>query len=221
MKASASSGRTPAFCGSPPVLTSTNRRGRLPARVDLARERGGDFLAVDGFDDVEGLDRLARLVALQWPDQMKLDRLAERGGAGAQIPPLGDRLLHPVLAEAGLAGDRDRRPDLVGGKGLGYGDELDRFRRPAAVARPPRDRLPQRDEASSTAPRASSGCARIRQISLHDNARLRARSACHRLWTRKKREFNERCATAPARGLRPRNVMSSCERPCLLPSPRA
>ena len=62
---------------------------RLGAGVDLdeqsralaglrhrSRAARGDFFAVDRLDHVEGLDRLARLVALQRPDQMKLDGLA-------------------------------------------------------------------------------------------------------------------------------------------------
>ena len=120
----------------------------MPSAVDFARERRGDFFPVDRLDHVERLDRLARLVALQGSDQMKLDRLAERGGARPQVPPFGNRLLHAVLAEAGLAGDRDRGPDLVGRKGLGDGDELDRFRRPAAIARPSRDLFAQREQPS-------------------------------------------------------------------------
>ena len=77
---------------------------------------------------------------------MKLDRLADRGGARPQIPPLGNGLLHAVLAEAGLAGDRDRRPNLVGRKSLGDGHELDLIRRPAAVPRPSRDLFTQREK---------------------------------------------------------------------------
>src|SRR5277367_2254058 len=74
------------------VLRKDPRLLRLPAGVDfdeqagafadplnLPRQRRGDLLPVDGLDDVEGLDRLPRLVALQRSDQMKFDRLAERG----------------------------------------------------------------------------------------------------------------------------------------------
>ena len=146
MKASAFSGSTPAFCGSPPVLTSTNEARALAKAVDFARQRCGDFLPVDRLDHIERLDRLARLVALQGSDQMEFDRLPERAGARPQIPPFGNRLLHPVLAEAGLAAYRYRGPDLVSRKSLGDGDELDRFRRPAAIARAPRDMFAQLDE---------------------------------------------------------------------------
>ena len=86
---------------------------------------------------------------------MKLDRLAERGGARPQIPPFGNGLLHAVLAEAGLAGDRDRRPDLVGRKGLGDGDELDRLRRPSAIARSSRNLIPAAREAARRPPSRS------------------------------------------------------------------
>ena len=118
----------------------------MPSAVDFARQRCGDFFPVDRLDHIERLDRLARLVALQGSDQMKFDRLPERAGARPQIPPFGDRLLHPVLAEAGLAGDRYRGPDLVSRKSLGDRDELDRFRRPAAIARAARDLFAQPEE---------------------------------------------------------------------------
>ena len=120
---------------------------RLAALLDFHGKGGGDLLAVDRLDDVEGLDRLARLVGLQRADQVKLDRLADFGCARAQVAPFRDRLLHAIFSEPRLAADGDRRPDLVGGECLGDGDQLDRIRRPAAVARAPRDLLPQRGEA--------------------------------------------------------------------------
>ena len=138
MKASASSGWTPAFCGSPPVLISMNRPdvcrpGRFRGR---SRRR---FFRGRLFNDVKRLDRLARLVALQRADQMKLDRLAKRRRAGSQVAPFGDRFLNAIFAETGLAGGRDRRPDLVSRMGFGDGDKLDRPRLAPAIARPERD----------------------------------------------------------------------------------
>ena len=138
--------------------------------LDFVGERGGDLLAVDRLDDVESLDRLARLVALQGPDQMKLDRLVERGREGPELAPFRHRLLHPVLAEPRLAAERDGRPDVVGGKGLGHGDELDLLGRPAAVARPARDRLAQ-PARRATAPKGSSGWARSVKIRLRFGVR--------------------------------------------------
>ena len=146
MKASASSGRTPAFCASPPVLTSTKQARSFADPIDFARERCGDSFPVDRLDHVESLHRLPRLIALQRADQMKLDRLAEIARAGPQIAPFRNSLLHPVLAEARLAGARDCGPHLVGGKGLRDGDKLDRFRLAPAIARPPRDRFPEREK---------------------------------------------------------------------------
>ena len=118
----------------------------FPDPFDFARQRRGDLLPVDGLDHVESLHRLPRFVALQGPDQMKLDRLAEIARARPQIAPFGDRLLHPILTEAGLIGARDRRPDFIGRERLGYGDQLDRFRRTAAIARSQRNRLAQREK---------------------------------------------------------------------------
>ena len=97
----------------------------LAEPLDLVGEARRDLLPIDRLDDVEMLDRLARLVALQRSDQVQFDCLAEGARAGAEIPPFGNSLLHPVLAEHGLAADRDRRPDLVGGEGLGDSDQLD------------------------------------------------------------------------------------------------
>ena len=151
MKASAFSGRTPDFCGSPPVLTSTNRRGRLPA-LSISRASAAAIFSRSTVSMTSKVSIASRALLLcSGPIRCNSIDLAERGGAGAQVPPLRDRLLDPVLAEEGLAGDGDRGPDLVGGKGLGDRHELDRFRRPAAVARPQRDRLAQRNEAGAAA----------------------------------------------------------------------
>ena len=71
-EASASGGRTPAFCGSAPVLTCTNSRGAALPR-DFRRQSRGDRGPVEGVDDVEQRHRLARLVGLQRADQMQLE----------------------------------------------------------------------------------------------------------------------------------------------------
>ena len=118
-KSSASCGRTPAFCGSAPVLTSTNRRGRRPVLAMASASACGDLLAIDRLDHVESLDRLVRLVALQRADEMQFDGFADRCGASAQVRPFGLRLLHPILAEHDLPAVADRRPYRVGGEGLG------------------------------------------------------------------------------------------------------
>ena len=73
-------------------------------------------------------------------------RLPSASGAGAQIRPFRHRLLHAILAEHELAAVADRRPDLVGGKRLGDGDQRDLLRLAIAIARAPRDRLAQRFE---------------------------------------------------------------------------
>ena len=52
-KASVSSGRMPAFCGSAPVLTWTRSRRRPPLLRHLLGDRRGDPVAVDGVDRIE------------------------------------------------------------------------------------------------------------------------------------------------------------------------
>ena len=65
-------GRRPS-AASAPVLTWTSSRGGRPWRAHLPGERLGEPVAVDGVDRVEQRHRLARLVGLQRPDQVKLD----------------------------------------------------------------------------------------------------------------------------------------------------
>ena len=66
-------GAMPAFCSSSPILTCTKQGSLRPARSHFCRQHAGEFLAIDGLDDVEQRHRLARLVGLQRPDQVQLD----------------------------------------------------------------------------------------------------------------------------------------------------
>ena len=100
ISAAASRGRTPAFCGSSPVLTCRNRRGHAPAFVALRRQGVGQLRPVQGLDHVEQRHRLLDLVGLQRPDQVQF----QVGKFAFQRRKFALRLLHPVLAEQALAG---------------------------------------------------------------------------------------------------------------------
>ena len=84
-KASGSCGRTPAFCGSAPVLISTKRSGRRALPGDLLGQRLAQAVAVDRVDRVEQRDRILRLVRLQRADEMQFD--ARVPAAAAAISP--------------------------------------------------------------------------------------------------------------------------------------
>ena len=84
--ASASSGSTPAFCGSAPVLISTNSSGLPALPGDLLGQRLAQARPVDGVDGVEQRHRLLRLVGLQRPDQVQLDAGMPRLAAPAIWP---------------------------------------------------------------------------------------------------------------------------------------
>ena len=71
-------------------------------------------------DAIEQRHRLIRLVRLQPADEVQFDI----GVRGAQIGPLGLRLLHPVLAEHALAGVNQRQ-DRLGALGLADRDQGD------------------------------------------------------------------------------------------------
>ncbi len=93
-KASAASGRTPAFCGSRPLLISMKTGMILPRSprplVDL-RGQGG---RIHGLDEVEDLDRFFDLVFLEVADEVP-GRPAADGGEG------GRGLLHVIFADDG------------------------------------------------------------------------------------------------------------------------
>ncbi len=97
-------GRTPAFCGSSPVLTWMKSCSRLPCALHLLGERAGDLRPVDRVDGVEQLHRLLRLVRLQRADEMQLEIRELR----FQLRPFALGLLHAVLAENALAGLQQR-----------------------------------------------------------------------------------------------------------------
>ena len=99
MKASACSGSTPAFCGSAPVFTCTNRSGCLSGFLDFLRQRLADARPIDRMDRVEQRQRFLRLVGLQRPDQMQ----REIGMALADRRPFAFGFLHAVFAEGFLA----------------------------------------------------------------------------------------------------------------------
>jgi K+-sensing histidine kinase KdpD len=85
------------------------------------------ILVCIGRDPASGLAvRAARRLA----DQMQ----ADGGMRCRQVGPFALRLLHPILAEAGLAG-LDKREDLFGGMRFGYGDQFDRLGRTARRVR--------------------------------------------------------------------------------------
>ena len=64
-------GSTPAFCGSSPVFTWTNKLRAFAAFVALCRQRLGQPGAVQCLDAVEQRHRFFHLVGLQRPDQMQ------------------------------------------------------------------------------------------------------------------------------------------------------
>ena len=104
MKASVSSGSTPDFCGSAPVLISTNSVGfRLCFAISLA-SAAARLSPVERMDGIEKRDRLFRFVRLQRTDEMQLD-------AGVSLPhqrwPFCLCFLHAVLAEYALARRND------------------------------------------------------------------------------------------------------------------
>ena len=134
MKASASAGRTPAFCGSSPVLTWISTRGRAPAFMPASASARASFSPVQGLDDVEQGHGLVRLVGLQRSDQPQL----QIGQGRAPFAPAALRLLHPVFAEhalAGVQGGLDRGFGLL----LGNGGQRDIRRVPPRRARCPGD----------------------------------------------------------------------------------
>ena len=71
MKASASAGATPAFCGSSPVLSWTNNSGRRFCELISLANASQMLGPVDRMDGVEQRHRLFGLVGLQRPDQMQ------------------------------------------------------------------------------------------------------------------------------------------------------
>src|SRR6185312_5686658 len=97
---SASRGAIPAFCGSSPVLISTNNTGERAC--------------------FEMSDRIGRLVGLQRADQVKLD-IAVALDEGR---PFALRLLNPVFAENALSGG-NHRLDCFGLKRLADGNQRD------------------------------------------------------------------------------------------------
>ena len=101
-----SSGKTPAFCGSAPVLTWTRRRSRPALLRHLGGDRRGDLVAVDGVDRIEQRHGLRRLVGLERADQVEV----EVREVGAERRPLALGFLDAVLAEHPLAG-LDHRQD--------------------------------------------------------------------------------------------------------------
>ena len=123
-KASASSGRTPAFCGSAPVLTWTRRRGRRPcALISLA-----SAAAMLSRSTVWMASKSATASAPCSTAAARSDA-ARCPGIAAERRPFRLRLLHAVLAEDPLPG-RDDGPDRRRLEGLGYGDQAHRTRRP-------------------------------------------------------------------------------------------
>ena len=82
MKASASAGQTPAFCGSSPVLTWTKQAGRRPWRAISLGQHAGELRPVDGLDHVEQRDHVLRLVGLERADQVQLEVRVARASAG-------------------------------------------------------------------------------------------------------------------------------------------
>ena len=140
MKASASSGRTPAFCGSAPVLISTNSSGLRPAcRSPWRAPRTGSAGRANGWRRTAR--PRPRLVRLQRADQMQL----EAGMRRAQGRPLAFGLLDAVFAEHALAGGDDRLESV----------SRERFSKPPAAS-------PRRGRARSRGRLAPRARARLR-----------------------------------------------------------
>lgn len=72
--------------------------GRPPRRRNGLAQRGCQAVTIEGLDDIEKLDRLVCLIALQWADQAQF----KIGMGGAAASPMFDRLLDPVFPEYAL-----------------------------------------------------------------------------------------------------------------------
>ena len=121
MKASASAGITPPFCGSSPVLTCTRRRGARPCSGDLLRQRRRERIAGRACGSRRRAATASRaLFDCSGPDQVELDARV----ALAQARPLRLRLLDVVLAEDPLPG-LEHRLDRFGRKGFRHRDQCD------------------------------------------------------------------------------------------------
>ena len=82
MKASASCGATPAFCGSSPVLSWTNSSTSAFCDGSSLPSASAQAVAIDRMDGVEQRHRFLGLVGLQRPDQMQLGAGIARRSAG-------------------------------------------------------------------------------------------------------------------------------------------
>ena len=126
-------------------------------------ERGGDLLAVDRFDHVERLDRLARLVALQRADQVQFDASCRSPRRGRADPPIS-----PSPPARGFRRTRSgrrrgssatrRRPEKV----LDDRDQRDILRPAAAIARAAAPSPRARSASRATVSPAMSIMARLR-----------------------------------------------------------
>ena len=127
MNASASCGSTPAFCGSAPVLISTNSCGCAP----LSARSPSPAPRRCSAGRPNGSRRTARPPPWPcWTASGPIRCSSSPGWRVAQRRPFRLCLLHAVLAEHALA-RRDHRLDRFRAECLRHRDQRDRIRRPA------------------------------------------------------------------------------------------
>ena len=121
MKASASAGAEPPFCGPVPGVALAEGLGAAAAARDLVGDGAGQPGVVDGLDGVEQRHGALHLVALQAADEVQ----PQIRMVGLERRPFCFRFLDPVLAEHAVPGGQ-RRTDDRRRMGLGDGDQRDR-----------------------------------------------------------------------------------------------
>ena len=121
MKASASPGTTPAFCGSAPVLTSMKQGGRRPwrsiSRASASARRGRSTVSIAS----KSAHRVARLVGLQRADEVEA-QIGLRSCSAGYFASASCTRFSPKRRWPG----GERRGDRRLGLGLRYRDQRDR-----------------------------------------------------------------------------------------------
>jgi hypothetical protein len=147
MKASATTGSTPAFGGSSPRFHLDETAEPAARALELAGERIGKLRAIHGLDHVKKRHRLLHLVGLQRDDQVQ----CQVRMCGSERGIFRLRLLHAVLAEHALT-RRERARDGVGIVSLADRNQRDTRAIPPHGARGGRDAVPHYAEAFRPTP---------------------------------------------------------------------